>query len=151
MDSGAILGWNREELGIRDTLLRAKEIASIEDSSPLVVASLHRFLLAVLYRALEGPTDIDQAKALFKEGLPSEKLLRIWESGGIGSGCLMKNIRLGRYQHSHQILGELGRRLLPNTTPTMPKCSSTMWMSRLPHHNRGCGSPLDSRHSDLFR
>ena len=63
-----------DELGIRDTLLRAKEIAAIEDSSPLVVAALHRFLLAVLYRALEGPTDIDQAKALFKEGLPSEKI-----------------------------------------------------------------------------
>lgn len=65
---------NRDELGIRDTLLRAKEIAAIEDPSPLVVAALHRFLLAVLYRALEGPTDIDQAKVLFKEGLPSEKI-----------------------------------------------------------------------------
>lgn len=64
----------RDELGIRDTLLRAKEIAAIEDSSPLVVAALHRFLLAVLYRALEGPTDIDQAKALFKEGMSSEKI-----------------------------------------------------------------------------
>lgn len=64
----------RDELGIRDTLLRAKEIAVIEDSSPLVVAALHRFLLAVLYRALEGPTDIDQAKAFFKTGLPSEKI-----------------------------------------------------------------------------
>ncbi len=64
----------RDELGIRDTLLHAKEIAAIEDSSPLVVAALHRFLLAVMYRALEGPTDIDQAKALFKVGLPSEKI-----------------------------------------------------------------------------
>src|SRR3990172_598328 len=64
----------RDELGIRDTLLRSKEIAAIEDPSPLVVAALHRFLLAVLYRALEGPTDIDQAKALFKAGLPGEKI-----------------------------------------------------------------------------
>lgn len=65
---------NRDELGIRDTLLRAKEIVVIEDPSPLVVAALHRFLLAVLYRALEGPTDIDQAKAWFKSGLPSDKI-----------------------------------------------------------------------------
>lgn len=64
----------RDELGIRDTLLRAKEIAAIEDPSPLVVAALHRFLLAVLYRALEGPTDIDRAKDLFKSGLPGEKI-----------------------------------------------------------------------------
>lgn len=67
-------GTRDEELGIRDTLLRSKEIAAIEDSSPLVVAALHRFLLAVLYRALEGPTDIDQAKELFETGLPSEKI-----------------------------------------------------------------------------
>ena len=65
---------SRDELGIRDTLLRSKEIAAIEDPSPLVVAALHRFLLAVLYRALEGPTDIDQAKALFKDGLPDKKI-----------------------------------------------------------------------------
>jgi len=64
----------RDELGIRDTLLRSKEIAAIEDSSPLVVAALHRFLLAVLYRAMEGPTDIEQAKALFRNGLPGETI-----------------------------------------------------------------------------
>lgn len=65
---------SRDELGIRDTLLRAKEIAAIEDPSPLVVAALHRFLLAVLYRALEGPTDIEQAKVWFKSGWPDEKI-----------------------------------------------------------------------------
>lgn len=64
----------RAELGVRDTLLRAKNIAVIEDASPLVVASLHRFLLAVLYRALQGPTDIDQAKGWFKAGLPADKI-----------------------------------------------------------------------------
>ena len=71
----------RAELGIKETLLRAKDIAVIENSSPLVVASLHRFLLAVLYRALEGPTDIDQARVWFKVGLPSGKAdayLELW-------------------------------------------------------------------------
>lgn len=70
----------RDELGISDTLLRSREIAAIEDPSPLVVAALHRFLLAVLYRALEGPTDIDQAKALFKSGLPTEKITSYLET-----------------------------------------------------------------------
>jgi CRISPR system Cascade subunit CasA len=64
----------RDELGIRDVLMRSSEIAIIEDPSPLVVAGLHRLLLAVLYRALEGPTDIDQAKALFQDGLPGERI-----------------------------------------------------------------------------
>jgi CRISPR system Cascade subunit CasA len=68
------------ELGIRDTLLRAKDIAVIEASSPLVVAALHRFLLAVLYRALEGPADIDQAKVWFKSGLPAEKIAAYLET-----------------------------------------------------------------------
>ena len=70
---------SRDELGIRDTLLRSQTIANIEDSSPLVVASLHRFLLAVLYRALEGPTDIDQAKELFRNGLPHQKVVAYLE------------------------------------------------------------------------
>jgi len=73
----------REELGIWETLKQAKEIATIEDPSPLVVAALHRFLLAVLYRALEGPTDIDQAKGLFRSGLPIgriEAYLEKWRS-----------------------------------------------------------------------
>ncbi|MBI5896549.1 MAG: type I-E CRISPR-associated protein Cse1/CasA, partial [Desulfobacterales bacterium] len=69
-----------DELGIRDTLLRSKEIAAIEDPSPLVVAALHRFLLAVLYRALEGPTDIEQAKDLFRNGLPGERITAYLET-----------------------------------------------------------------------
>lgn len=69
----------RKELGIRETLLRAKEITAIEDPSPLVVAAVHRFLLAVLYRALEGPTDIEQAKTLFKDGFPQEKIVEYLE------------------------------------------------------------------------
>ncbi|MFA7060671.1 MAG: type I-E CRISPR-associated protein Cse1/CasA [Pedobacter sp.] len=76
------LDGNRDELGISDTLLRSREIAAIEDPSPLVVAALHRFLLAVLYRALEGPTDIEQAKALFTAGLPGDRItvyLDKWE------------------------------------------------------------------------
>lgn len=64
----------RVELGIREVFLQAKDIAAIENPSPLVTASLHRFLLAVLYRALEGPADIDEAKTLFKNGLPADKI-----------------------------------------------------------------------------
>lgn len=64
----------RAELGLRDTLLQAERIAEIQDASPLVAAALHRFLLAVLYRALEGPTDGQQAKAWFRDGWPPGKI-----------------------------------------------------------------------------
>ena len=36
------LDGKHDELGISDTLLRSREIAAIEDQSPLVVAALHR-------------------------------------------------------------------------------------------------------------
>ena len=62
------------ELGIRDTLLQAEQIAEIQDASPLVLAALQRFLLAVLYRALEGPTDTEQARLWFKQGWPKDKI-----------------------------------------------------------------------------
>jgi len=64
----------RGEVSVRDALLRSASIASIEDPSPLVVASLHRLLLAVLYRALSGPTDSEQARKLFLEGFPLDKI-----------------------------------------------------------------------------
>ena len=67
-------GGTRRELRLCDVLLQSAAIEAIEDPSPLVVAGLHRFLLAVLYRALEGPTDIDQAKVLFNTGFPGEKI-----------------------------------------------------------------------------
>lgn len=68
------LDGSHSELGIRDTLLQAARIAEIADTSPLVVAAVHRFLLAVLYRALEGPTDGQQAKVWFKQGWPGGKI-----------------------------------------------------------------------------
>jgi CRISPR system Cascade subunit CasA len=64
----------RAELGIRETFARSREIGTLEDSSPLILAGLHRLLLAVLYRALEGPTSLDQARALFRDGLPMERI-----------------------------------------------------------------------------
>jgi len=62
---------SRSALGIRSVLLQSRKIAVIEDPSPLVTAAVHRLLLALLYRALGGPTDIDQARALFTNGLPA--------------------------------------------------------------------------------
>ncbi|NLX17845.1 MAG: type I-E CRISPR-associated protein Cse1/CasA [Desulfobulbus sp.] len=75
-----LLNGTRDELGIRETLLRSHEIATIEDTSPLVVTSIYRFLLAVLYRSLQGPTDIDQAKLLFTNSLPLEKITAYLEA-----------------------------------------------------------------------
>lgn len=58
------------EVSLRDALLRAGEFQGIEDPSPLVVGALHRFLLAVLHRALAGPQDPAQAAIWFRDGFP---------------------------------------------------------------------------------
>ncbi len=73
------LNGGLDELGIMDALIRSKEIQTIEDGSPLVVASIYRFLLAVLYRALKGPTDNEEAKELFRHGISCEKVSRYLE------------------------------------------------------------------------
>lgn len=74
------LNGRLSDLGIKDVLLRSRELATIEDPSPLVVAALHRFLLAVLYRALKGPTDIEHAKRLFRDGFPAKEIIGYLES-----------------------------------------------------------------------
>jgi CRISPR system Cascade subunit CasA len=70
----------RVSLGLKSVFREAQSIAEIEDTSPLVVAALHRLLLAILYRALAGPTDFDQAKTLFKEGWPVQRIEEYLES-----------------------------------------------------------------------
>ena len=70
-------GWTN--LGVKDTLLRSREITAIENPSPLVVAALYRFLLAVLYRALEGPASLEQARTIFLDGLPVAKIANYLE------------------------------------------------------------------------
>lgn len=68
------LDGTRCEVGIREALLQSAQIAQIQDGSPLVVAALHRLLLAVLYRALQGPTDGQQAQLWFKDGWPADRI-----------------------------------------------------------------------------
>ena len=62
-------------LGIADTLLKAHEYQEIRDASPLVTVSLHRLLLAVLYRAVAPLETIDEWEELWRAGcLPSDRI-----------------------------------------------------------------------------
>ncbi len=54
-----------ETLGILETLKRAHELRGIEDASPLVVAALHRLLLAFLYRTFK-PIGVSRVVALLE-------------------------------------------------------------------------------------
>jgi len=64
-----------DELGMLETLTRAHEIREVFDPSPLVTASLHRFLLAVLHRNF-GPASTKEWKAIWQTGYFDEKTLR---------------------------------------------------------------------------
>jgi len=62
------------EVSLEGVLLRAAEFQAIEDQSPLVLAALHRFLLAVLHRALKGPESPKQLAIWFRDGFPQEPI-----------------------------------------------------------------------------
>ena len=75
----------RVEYGIRETLLKAHELREICDDSPLVTVALHRLLLAILYRAYEGPSDMAKWRLLHERGHVAlgggiEKYLNRWRS-----------------------------------------------------------------------
>lgn len=53
--------------GLRATLMRAHELRSMSDNSPLVYVALHRLLLAVLHR-LYGPRTLAEWRALRQAG-----------------------------------------------------------------------------------
>jgi CRISPR system Cascade subunit CasA len=61
-----------ELLSLEQALLRAAEIECIEDPSPLVAVALHRLLLAVLYRALQGPQTLENNLEWLENGFPNE-------------------------------------------------------------------------------
>jgi CRISPR system Cascade subunit CasA len=54
-------------VGLEQALASSHEIAQIADESPLVIAALHRLLLAILHRNL-GPRDTETWGNLWKEG-----------------------------------------------------------------------------------
>jgi CRISPR system Cascade subunit CasA len=70
------IGGKRPEYGIRDALLSAHEVREICDDSPLVTVAIHRLLLAILYRAFEGPSDMAKWRSLYKKGrfAPDEEI-----------------------------------------------------------------------------
>lgn len=63
------------QFGILDALVKAHEIREIFDSSPLVVTTLHRLLLAILHRNF-GPESLTDWKKLWQRGHWDEATLR---------------------------------------------------------------------------
>ncbi|MBX3069083.1 MAG: type I-E CRISPR-associated protein Cse1/CasA [Thermomicrobiales bacterium] len=57
-----------ELLGLRDVLAHSEELQEIYDPSPLVTGSLHRLLLAILHRSLNGPADQEAWVDLWQSG-----------------------------------------------------------------------------------
>ncbi len=67
-------------LGIEETLCDAHNIRAVHDSSPLVTATLHRLLLAILQRAL-WPCSLDEWTALWRAPRFDRKRLRAYFGG----------------------------------------------------------------------
>jgi CRISPR system Cascade subunit CasA len=58
----------RGEYGIGEALVKAHEIRGICGPSPLVTTALHRLLIAVLHRALDGPKNTEEWATLWADG-----------------------------------------------------------------------------------
>ena len=69
-------------VGIREALTQAREFAGIEDASPLQTVAMYRLLLAVLHRALQGPKDVWDVEAWWKDGFPAEALDAYFQAHG---------------------------------------------------------------------
>lgn len=69
-----ILGGQHYECGLYEVLVRAHEIGELYDPSPLVTASLHRLLLAILHRNF-GPRNLDEWQRLWDAGKWDKKVL----------------------------------------------------------------------------
>lgn len=61
------------ECSIAEVLTNASAYREVYDNSPLVTVSLHRLLLAILHRAC-GPTNLREARALMRDGLPVDAI-----------------------------------------------------------------------------
>jgi len=55
-----------KKLGLLETLRDSHEIKGIYDPSPLITASLHRLLLAILHRSFRGPANSGEWKGLWE-------------------------------------------------------------------------------------
>jgi CRISPR system Cascade subunit CasA len=57
-----VVGGRIELWPLRSTLVRAHEVDELRDPSPMVTLALHRLLLAILHRTLNGPDSPEQWK-----------------------------------------------------------------------------------------
>jgi CRISPR system Cascade subunit CasA len=71
------LDGSRVELGFEDTLLRAHDLAGVHDESPLATAMIHRLLLAILHRVVDGPRSFEEWGLLWDQ--------RCFDAGQVGS------------------------------------------------------------------
>ncbi len=62
------LDGRQADLSTRDALVEAHRLRAIVDPSPLVVAVLHRHLLAVLHRVVDGPKTMQEWTAIGRTG-----------------------------------------------------------------------------------
>jgi CRISPR system Cascade subunit CasA len=73
----------RRLVGIRDALCDAHRIERISPVSPLAEVALHRLILAILHRALDGPSHTVKAVELYESGqLPRNRIedyLNAWK------------------------------------------------------------------------
>lgn len=60
--------YAEKDVSLIELFEQAHKLRSVTDSNPLVVASVYRLLLVILYRALQLPDDVDEWLSLYESG-----------------------------------------------------------------------------------
>lgn len=107
------------EVSLHEALGHAPRLRRIEDPSPLVEVALHRLLLAVLHRALDGPPD-------------GETVLDWWDAGSFPEN------RLREYLDKHGDRFDLFHPLYPFCQiPDLPDENPLPWTKLVPERASG--------------
>ncbi len=67
-----------QELGLRDTLVRAHELRGVAGDTPVITAAIYRLLLAVIYRAMGPPQDEEHWGEVWASGRWDEATLQAY-------------------------------------------------------------------------
>lgn len=67
-------------LSLKTLLSNPQNYLRIESDTPLETVAIYRFVLALLYRALQGPSNTRQAASFWEKGFPIEKIQSYLES-----------------------------------------------------------------------
>lgn len=128
-----------EYLSIREALHQANQLSQISDPAPTVTAMLHRLLLAILHRSLNGPQNAGQWGAIWRTGA--------WDTGVIDAYLDRFHDRFELFDPNHpfyQTIGLASEKLSDVNDVTHERASNRNRPLLFDHSLPGLGMPPEA-------